>query len=315
MGAEPGVTAADEDLHPYSDNPWETETSWFGFYVQEADLTGYLYHFIRPNFGTCSGGVMVWDPASHLPWEAPHFDYQWHLPFPEGQSLLDVTFPTGVSLRCETPFKSHRLTYSARGVEIDVAFEAVSDPHIPRIGEPPFGPARHFDQVGRMTGSLSMRSTVYPIDCLAMRDRSWGPRDDRRVPRFGYAFGVASTDHAFLAYSSPKDATDEVYAGYLLRDGQRHPLVSGSRRVWRDLNTGGPTTVHIEGLDRAGRTFVATGRAINRICVTPYPRMVNWTTTLLWELDGEEALGEDQDGWSVRAWSQFRRDNKGAGGV
>lgn len=296
----------DDLVHPVTNDPWETETCWFSFYVPDDRLTGYLYVVLRPNLGICAGGAVVWDDTAQLPWEIPHFDFQWHLPTDLKPGASFNKTPVGVGVRVLEPLSRYHVTYAHDDLAVDMTFTAVGEPHVPAHGEPPFAEARHLDQLGHVVGTLVRGETTTPIDCLAMRDRSWGPRDDRRPGRFGYTLGAATPDHGFLSYSRSREQTDDIFAGYLLRDGVRARLISGQRRVERDPAHGGPTRVTIEATDERGRSFTAEGRAVNRLCFTPYPRMLNWTTTLDWVIDGQPGRGEDQDVWPIQRWARHR---------
>src|SRR5918992_250048 len=83
-----------------------------------------------------------------------------------------------------------------------------------------FGSAHHFDQVGRVRGSIVLHGDSLPIDCLAMRDRSWGPRPENRPRQAAYVTGAASADHAFLAVTNPGPEGDRVAYGFLRREGR-----------------------------------------------------------------------------------------------
>ena len=48
-------TAADDGLHPPSDNFYETETFWFSFFVPDRALGAWLYASVRPNAGLTAG--------------------------------------------------------------------------------------------------------------------------------------------------------------------------------------------------------------------------------------------------------------------
>ena len=94
------------------------------------------------------------------------------------------------------------------------------------------------------------------VDCLSVRDRSWGPRPAGPTPpekkqqrgalpgrqnrpvhanqphSVGYVFGTQDEREAFLAFTDPwlkenGEASDELDAGYLLHDGEYAPLVVG----------------------------------------------------------------------------------------
>ena len=79
--------------------------------------------------------------------------------------------------------------------------------------------------------STARRSTV---DCIAMRDRSWGVRRAGRQPKVGYDHATASADDGFLSISVDRKGDDRILRGYLLRDGdvvepgRRHPHASSA---------------------------------------------------------------------------------------
>ena len=50
-------------------------------------------------------------------------------------------------------------------------FEAVEPPVPLRTGEPPYPKARHFDQSGRVTGTVTRDGDPIAVDCYAMRNR------------------------------------------------------------------------------------------------------------------------------------------------
>ena len=161
MGAaEDALVGPDDDnFHPHSDHPWETETCWYAFCVPERNLMGYLYTWIRPNLGICGGGTLVWDDTAYLPWEVPFFDYNHSIPLPEGLDLRDATLPTGMRVKVIEPLTSYELGYRypyKDMFEAELRFDALTPPHVFTRGEPPFTIASHIDQPGRVTGRIRL---------------------------------------------------------------------------------------------------------------------------------------------------------------
>ncbi|MET0986624.1 MAG: hypothetical protein ABW034_14575, partial [Steroidobacteraceae bacterium] len=115
MSAAPApFTALDDDFHPLSDDPWETETAWFSLCVPERKMCGWLYGWVRPNLRTAGGGVFVWDGTGVDPWELPYFDHQFSQPLPEGRDLRDFTFPYGYSVKMLQPLQRYELAFQNR---------------------------------------------------------------------------------------------------------------------------------------------------------------------------------------------------------
>jgi hypothetical protein len=188
-----------------SDRWWETETVWFSFSEPSRSLGGWLYVLIRPNIGTVAGGAWVWDASAVLPWEVPYSANYSALRLPDGLDLADAELPTGVRIRAVEPLQRYAIGYHDEGrLTADLDFEAVMPPFPLTSTDSPFGHLSHFDQFGRVTGRLNLHDEEILIDCLAMRDRSWGPRPEHRPRRGTYVTGIASPSHGFLALTKPR---------------------------------------------------------------------------------------------------------------
>src|SRR5207247_2611910 len=116
-------------------------------------------------------------------------------------------------------------------------FEGVMAPEpLTAVGST-FGSASHFDQFGRVTGRLLLHGESVDIDCVAMRDRTLGPRPEHRPRQAAYVTGATGPDHAFLAVTSTTAGEDPVAYGFLRRHGRTVSLAGGERRVERDPDT------------------------------------------------------------------------------
>jgi hypothetical protein len=179
----------------------------------------------------------------------------------------------------------------------------------------PFWKGRHFDQPMHVTGEIVLHGEVLAVDCLSVRDRSWGPRPmgpDPRKPSkpkpaggspraarppegVGYPFGCASETDAWLLYTRPTMvdgvASDELSTGYLLRDGVYGHLTSGRRRIWLDPATGWIERIELEASDEHGRGLEASGELVAR----HGPAGTSSGTGLFrWSWNGLGGWGEDQ---------------------
>ena len=241
----------DDDFHDevLTDHWWETETQWFSWNVPERRLGGWTYSSARPNAGLCNGGVWVWDDRASYSWELPyHVEYSGlRLPPRAERDMRDFEWPTGVHVRAIEPLTRYEIRYHDEGaLELDLRFDAIMAPNPHPVGVAPFVRGTHFDQAGRVTGTMILDGETVAVDCFATRDRSWGPRPQgrprKRPPRdsaiggvggIGYSFGTASPGDSFLVYSVPGTDDDPVVCGYLLRDG-RYAHVTLGRTPARD---------------------------------------------------------------------------------
>ncbi len=301
----------DDDLAHSPGPNWDwTETIWFTFHVPERDLMGWLYTQIRPNQGTCAGGAYVYTPPSSLPWEVPYYAYQHHQRLPDPLDFRDATFPTGVRVRVVEPGMIYDVGYRFRDHEefvADLRFDGISPP-VPHFrGAPPFIGSSHYDQHGRVTGTLELRGETIPVDCVTIRDRSWGRRPELlgRRERLSYAYGAASADDAFLAFCIPSrdPEVERLSSGYLLRDGKLRRLAEAARRVERRAD-GMVDRIEIDAVDTDGRRLY--GRAETRSGLFLHSTNMCINAYLRWEYgsspdDVVEGWGEDQDIWPIPA--------------
>jgi hypothetical protein len=157
------VTPDDDQWHDYSQQWWETETTWWSFNVPERKLGGWLYTQVLAVQGTCNGGAWVWDDSeAGALYEVRHQG----LAFPDRGDLRHATFPNGNTVEMLEPLMKYRTTYSDPGrFEADLVHEGIMVPHSIRSAAWPFWATRHFDQ---------------PI--RDRHDRAQRLRDRRRLP-------------------------------------------------------------------------------------------------------------------------------------
>jgi hypothetical protein len=295
-------TPADDDLHAPGDSFYDNETFWFSFFVPERAWGAWLYAGVRQNAGVTHGGMWVWDATSALPWNVAFYEQFQHLKLPTSPEPGLLVFPTGLSVRVREPLMSYDLTYDDRKrVVARLRFEAVEPPVPLQSGAPPYPTAHHFDQIGHVTGAVELDGESVPIDSYAMRDRSWGPRVERGYQRVGYTW-IGGPDLSLLTYSAPTDERDDIYTGYLRRDGRLARLRAGTRAIER-AEDGGITTITLDVEDESGRRLAARGEPLSRFAL-PHASVVTWCTALRWTVDGETIYGEDQDVWPIAQWRQ-----------
>ena len=160
-----------------------------------------------------------------------------------------------------------------------------------------------------MTGHLVLHGEHIPIDCIGMRDRTWGRRPENRPRRAAYVTAALEPGDGFLAVTDIRDGHDTIAYGFLRRDGHTSTLAGGERWVERSADHGWITRIEIEGTDADGRLLHAVGHPVSRMMIDRHT-FVDVNSLLRWEVDGDEAWGEDQDMWPVHDWSAHRRDQR-----
>jgi hypothetical protein len=284
--------SADDRFHaPAEAHPLWSETAWFGFSAPERSLCGAVYPLFRPRLGVCSVGVHVWDDSACEPWRALYSRTQWHLSMPRGD--LSECSVGGLELTCLEPLRRYRVRYADGDLcALDLEYEGLFEPHATGIA----GGRGHLDQPCRVRGWLRLREERIAIDGFEMRDRSWHVRDDFRSTRASYSYGIAPRE-AFLAVALCDADECRVATGFLWRDGEKHALVGGARRV-KERRDGHPLRVEIAAVDAAGRRLEAEGATLSRLANQATPGMFAWLSLTEWRVGGARCHGEDQEIWS-----------------
>jgi hypothetical protein len=308
--SEHRFTARDDRFHfsEMGDDWWATETAWFSFHDPERRLGGWFYTMVRPNIGTVAGGAWVWDDSAYLPWEVLYSANYSALELPRDQDLDECRLPTGVAIKVLEPCQRYALGYDdGDRLQADLRFEGVMPPEpLTAVGST-FGGGHHFDQFGRVSGELILHGERIPIDCIGMRDRTWGWRPENRPRQAAYVTGAAGPDHAFLVVTNVRPEGDLVAHGFLRRDGTTINFAGGERRVERDPSEGWVTRIRLTARDVTGRELNATGMPVSRIIINRHT-FIDINSLIRWELDGAVAWGEDQDMWPVHGWARARRE-------
>ncbi len=315
------IVPSDADFHqpPTDDFRW-CETNPFLFHVPEANLSGVIYTVTRPVLGVCMSDITIQDRISHA-WDAQRYiDNQQHLPCP--RSLLDYTLPNGVSVRAVQPLEHYHVHYEGiDDTRIDLEFKAIMAPY--DMNDPdqdPLAAGRldagwnqafggHFEQTGRLRGTVVVRGESFAIDCIDTLDRSWGPRaerDNAAVVWLNASFGERLTLHALFAFdpaSTPHFGT--LISGYVLDDGEVYGLTALTGQSERAGLV--PMSTILTATDTRGKRFTLTGAAMNGSPWAPYPSLVYVQTLMRWNCDGRIGHGVQQDVMS-RAYITRHRD-------
>jgi hypothetical protein len=315
------IDAADERFHPRSDDPYWNESAWFGATLPDREASLYIYFYHRPNLQLSAGGVKIWDPSGSTEYDCLGYDWDRTQPLPDGAEMFDFTLSNGLTVKMEEPFGAFAITH--RGAfDADLRWERLTEPYA-------FGPNEglkgwtlegeghttgHYQQYGRLIGTVTIGGEQIQVDNSAIRDRSWGPRRATAVRRAELMWcATPSAESAFSIYSvSPfepdqdpiLDTTDRIAFGFYRRDGVGSTIVSGTTRVSERGPDGRPLKMQIDGVDELGRELHATGRGLNALVWSVYDRTYQLPCTTVWEFDGQTATGED---WSCLPTELARR--------
>jgi hypothetical protein len=291
------IDASDEAFHTAGSDPHWNESSWFHFSVPERDLIGFVYFFYDVRTGVSGGGPALWDPTGEETYTCRFYDWRWMQPPTPGLDHHDFTLPSSLRHQAIEPMQRYRLSYSQLGLDLDLEWTGLMAPHEIRYQDlANMAGARHFDQPGRMIGTLDLDGERIEIDCYSLRDRTWGPHRPGASRSGDYLWAIATPESHWhvITTATAEPGIDQVMNGYLMRDGLQGELVRGQRRVVERSN-GAPQRVILDAEDSHGRALYAEGDVRTALRWFGWPgRLAYWTLTD-WHWDGLQGWGEDQE--------------------
>jgi hypothetical protein len=291
------IEAGDEMFHPAGQDPYWNESAWFGIPIPERTMNGFVYFFHDVRTGVSGGGPALWDPSGEETYDCRFYDWRWTQPPTGPLDFADFRLPNSLRHEVLEPLQRYRLSYSELGLDFDLEWTAIMAPHEIRYGDlTTMSDARHFDQPGRVTGSLVLDGERLEVDSYSLRDRTWGPHRPGASRPGDYLWAIASPEshwHVITLGGSEPDV-DTVMNGYLVRDGELGELVRGQRRVL-ERRKGAPVRVVLDAEDDRGRILHAEGDVRTALRWFGWPgRLAFWTLTD-WRWDGLQGWGEDQE--------------------
>jgi hypothetical protein len=340
----PFVPEDDTYHEPTMDDPFWVETNWWCFNIPDRHIGCWLHAGYHTHRDEVTVRVFAWDPTGADPGRLAYYKSMPNLPMPANADLRDITFPgPGYSVKMLKPLMDYQVTYSDPDEKFAVELQhiGVHDPQRFTPGEAPAMHNPHLDQLGHMTGELTLHGEKIAIDCHSVRDRTWGPRgghhsvaakpkDPKKIGsrvlhpggpkwrqiererghgRISYIFGHAEDGQTgFLSFARPSEGSADGWspmnAGWLLKDGefQRLDRNQSAMKVWRDPVTGWSEHMDVRCVDRTGRTMEAEGWAVSHMSENG----TGSNALMRWEADGKVLWGEDQDGWRLPHFRRMR---------
>ncbi len=347
--ADTPFTPADDDFHRSpDDNPYWAETTWWSFNVPERKLGGWLHAQFNTTRGTVTWRVYVWDDSGAGADEVRYFRMESEVPMQEPTpDLRRIAIPGGgFSVTMLRPLRDYRIEYTdaSAGFAVRLMFAGVHDPRRYTPGEPPFMEHTHLDQLGHVTGELTLDGDTVPIDCFSIRDRSWAPRGapspargtpagsvsargvdeqsrvrhpggprwreierERGRGRIQYIFGHAGADLGFLAFARVADGDAQGWSPLnhgWLLRDGRFERLDKSTSRMRNFRD--PVTGWSAHMDV--RLTDLSGRTMDAegFTVSHICERGGGSTALMrWEFDGRIGWGEDQDIWHPKHFARM----------
>jgi hypothetical protein len=226
---------------------------------------------------------------------------------PLKDDLHHFRLDNGYSVRIIEPMKAFHLTYAdeGRGQMIDLQIEAVSPAVL-------FADGKHFEQVMRVRGDITIRGHSHKVDCFNVRDRSWGkprPEQSMTLPPMSWTTAVfnegfsvncnvfdqveGNSELRGSAFEVPKEKT--LLSGWTWKGGEIAQVIEATKRVVRDPESLIPLELTLDLADSLGREFHMTGELIANCPWQTWPN-VNMSMSLMkWRWEDQETHGDCQE--------------------
>ena len=305
------ITAQDLEYHtpPDAGHTW-AETYFFPIVIPEERLMMTVYVVVRPGIGVMVNDVAVYGSLSDTRSDLVYFHVEPHLPAPERFS--DIRSPMGLSIKAQNAPRDYRIDYVGYDdTELHVDWIGLMDPwdihdpaHSPRAGKTKsqqhagsgLGAAwgGHFDQSGRVVGTMKVRGKEYKVDCVERMDHSWGHRNPivmNAQDSISASFGEKLALHviAHLDLDAPTGSDQKLAHAYVLEDGVLQGIVDGMLRTTR-LGAA-VTAMEMELTDTRGKLYRFLGYSEIGAPWNAYAATVTYTSLMRWFYEDQVGYG------------------------
>ncbi|MDE2596131.1 MAG: hypothetical protein KGL44_04545 [Sphingomonadales bacterium] len=186
------IDEADDLLHPAEPGAPHTriETYLLGFNIPEQAINCNIYLLWHPVLGCMSAHIFVTHGAVTYrhQLEAPYFNEHQYLPAAEGPGRFSLQLGTcKASIDVVEPLRKVAIRFA--DPERDFRLDVTSEAALPPVGRPG---GKHFTQLMRNRGTLTLAGEGFAIDSFYMRDRSWGyerPEGAEAAPPYRWITG------------------------------------------------------------------------------------------------------------------------------
>jgi hypothetical protein len=271
------ITELDELQHPASDDGLWRESFYFNFHDASGKIAGMTTAGVRPNQNRVKGLAAIFlnpqqvlmhgvdcplDAENAGLYSAGGISYEILTPLKKWRVRAEADF-TSVD-----PCQTHQGDPSTQAIvpaSFDFTFDALDPAYEfpPDVIEPLGGRARHYEQNGRIEGSVVVGSQEFAVNGFGARDHSWGIRDWLKADRWSMIFaqfGPRFTANVVLGAVQGQ----EVSIGYIFQGGINIPIKDAQFDVETDPVSGLSQEAQIEVTTVDGQSFSIQG-SVNSI--------------------------------------------------
>ncbi len=325
-----------ELMHPVGDAPAWSESYYFNFVDPQSGIGMFTRMGFRPGDQWADALHAIYLPGSRVIFTYGRRDIGHDLSVYDGDLSAG-----GLTISLVEPHQQWRIDYDGRGqdmsdaavllersklrpagwyrdahLKMSLSFDCTTEPHFTSSEDGSTGAFGHFEQSGRVAGSIEVDGEVFEVSGFGVRDKSWGPRDwgasqrskdgEQAPSKPSQRFSTPQAPYPFVNWFSMnfgeaaalggacfRQPSGEMKgAGWIQRDGEslnlKDVVITTDYRDNSILHDAVRLTGSIEGKE----PVVITGRARN-MCPTkvPMPGGATFINEGLFEFDWEGRPG------------------------
>jgi len=282
-----------EWLHPKSPDPDWNESFYFNFTCPGEGIGGWTRLGIVPNQDSDTGAMMIYAGGSRilasreegrittgggrlmmgsLVHECVEPLSRWRIAFDGVMADIDDSRkipelgPESVELKpvkVDLTFEGLAPCFNFKNADPDALAEMVvgAGTSLGDLRKVSRVSTEHYEQVGRVKGTISFDDRELPFDGRGHRDHSWGPRD-WSAPRLWTWLTSQFGDDLAFNLSRVAIASVDVFNGFIMRNGVNYPVrrVELETEFEKDERT--QKSLRFKVVDTSGETLEVSGRVL-----------------------------------------------------
>lgn len=290
-----------------------TETQYFSFNIPEANVQAFCYLWMHPNLGSITGGAAAWQGIKDSALTAELFDIRSYMSERAIQNGIgSFTLDNGYGVEIIDPMRKMRVFYDdpSRGNSFDVMFTALTEPAM-------LPSQKHFEQVMRTEGQITLRGQTHKVDGYGIRDRTWAELRSEApmsLAPLDWMTGMFGDEMAFNCVAGDRPGDDVEWkglfempekgiftGGWVWRNGEFKRLTDATKITRRNPHTLHPTGHELEMVVEDGTVLRVKGTITSSLSLSVWPNLVVPICLTKWEWEDRVGWGDTQE----NQWTDF----------